>query len=96
MTPTSKPRKVAAQDPAVILTVEDMALLSARLRRNVMDKEQLLAAIAALNSLSIEGAEVVLEPRLLERLKSRCLDKPNFPKWLSEVIVKQLHDYVGW
>ena len=92
-----KPRR--APDPldvALVLTYADLQELSKSMRINVSDKDTLLAAIGRLNRLSVGSVSAQLEPRLLERLKSRCLDKERFPQWLAEVVVKQLHDYAGW
>lgn len=91
-----KAKGAAADDPALVLTHGELQQLGRQMRKNVTDKETLLAAIASLNTLSVDGVPVTLEPRLLQRLKSRCLDKGNFPQWLAEVVVKQLHDYAGW
>jgi hypothetical protein len=99
MMPVKTSRKPAVadfDDPAVVLTVGELQALGKLMRRNLADKESLMAAICMLNEVSVEGATIRLEPRLLQRLKTRCLDKPNFPRWLSEVIVRQLHDFVGW
>lgn len=93
-----KPPKLTPDplDPALVLTHGDLIALGKVMRKNVTDRETLLAAIASLNAVSVEGVQVTLEPRLLQRLKTRCLDKPNFPNWLAEVVVKQLHDFAGW
>ncbi len=94
--PPVKPKPPGPEDPAVVLTVAELAVLGSLLRRNLKDKEDLFKAVQATTSVTVEGAVVILEPRLLQRLKSRCLDKPNFPNWLRDVVIKQLHDYAGW
>jgi hypothetical protein len=94
--PMLKPKEPAPDDPALVLTHADMVGLSKLMKRSVKDRDTLLAAITSLNAVSVEGVQVTLEPRLLQRLKTRCLDKPNFPSWLAEVVVKQLHDFAGW
>ncbi len=84
------------EDPAVVLTHGELAAIGTLLKKNLQDKDALLKAIQGAASVTVEGAVVILEPRLLQRLKSRCLDKGNFPNWLREVILNQLHDYAGW
>ena len=92
----SKPIGPDPLDPAMVLTFADISLIGKMMRKNLSGKEDLLATIASLNMVSVEGVAVTLEPRLLQRLKSRCLDKDRFSGWLAEVVVKQLHDYAGW
>lgn len=94
--PPVKPKPPEPDDPAAVLTVAELAYLGRLLGRNLKDKEALLKAVKATTTLTVEGVPVTLEPRLLERLKSRCLDKNNFSGWLKDVVIKQLHDYAGW
>ena len=91
-----KPPEPDPLDPALVLTVQDLTELSGITRKLVIDKETLFAAVAALSAVTVEGIEIPLEYRLLTRLKSRCLDKENFPRWLRETIIRQLHDFAGW
>ncbi len=84
------------EDPAVVLTHADLDSIGRMLRKNLKDKESLLQAISGVASINVEGVLVPLDPKLLSRLKTRCLDKPNWTKWLVEVVTKQLHDYAGW
>jgi len=86
----------ARMKPAVTLTHDDLAAISVLLMKPVTTKEELLVAITVQNTVTVEGVPITLEPRLLQRLKSRCLDKPNFPRWLAETVTRQLHDYCGW
>lgn len=83
-------------DPALVLTHGDLLMLSKQMRKNLHDRDSLLAAITTMNRFTVDGMAVTLEPRLLERLKSHCLDKPNFAQWLADSVVRQLHDLVGW
>lgn len=96
MSPKMSRKPPSPEDPAVVLTNDDLIQLSKVARRNITDKESLFASVILLNTVRVEGVDVALEPRLLQRLKTRCLDKEAFPGWLREVIVKQLHDYAGW
>ena len=88
--------------PAAVLTHGDVAEIARLLSRNfTLDnsnaiKEELIAAVRSLTSMSVEGVEIKLEPRLLQRLRTRCLKGNDFPGWLREVVIKQLHDYAGW
>ena len=85
------------EDPAMVLTFKDLDTIGRLIRRNLSsDKDALIHAISTLVSIDVEGVSVPLEPRLLSRLKSRCLKRDDWPKWLSEVTVKQLHDYAGY
>src|SRR5262245_3298030 len=89
--------------PAAVLTQADVTEIGRLLHKNLSMhqssndiKEALVAAIRDLATMSVEGTEITLEPRLLRRLRSRCLKGNDFPAWLKEVVVKQLHDYAGW
>lgn len=95
-TKTKKHSEPDPLDPALVLTVEDLNGLSAITKMRITDKASLFFAVTALVAVSVEGIEVPLEYRLLTRLQSRCLDKGNFPRWLREIIIRQLHDYAGW
>lgn len=95
-TKTKKHNEPDPLDPAIVLTVEDLNGLSAITKMRITDKASLFQAVTNLVAISVEGVEVPLEYRLLMRLKSRCLDKDNFPRWLREVVIRQLHDYAGW
>jgi hypothetical protein len=94
----SKPKRLEPDplDPAVVLTFADLDLISRSIRKPVATQEELLAAIQSLTAISVEGIPIPLEPRLLMRLKTRCLDKAAWPGWLREVVTRQLHDYAGW
>lgn len=94
--PKAKPPEPDPLDPALVLTFADLQELGAICRTHLTDRESIVKAMTLLSTVSVEGVKVTLEPRLLSRLKSRCLDKPNFPKWLAQTIVTQLHDYAGW
>lgn len=94
--PPVKLKPPEPDDPAVVLTFADLTEIGLLLKKNLRDKETLVKAIQAASSVSVEGASITLESRLLQRLKTRCLDKGNFHNWLKEVVVKQLHDYAGY
>ena len=85
-----------APAPAVALTREDLIELSLLLRVNLQTKDELFLACQRLSTINVEGQEISLEPRLLQRLHSRCARNQDFGPWLKSVVVKCLHDYVGW
>lgn len=91
-----KPPEPSLEDPAVVLTHGEMQDIGRLLGKNLCDKEGLLKAITAATNINIDGVEVNLEPRLLQRLKSRCLKGQSFPEWLRDVTIRQLHDYAGY
>ncbi len=98
MTATERKVKVpepSPEDPAAVLTYGEMAELSRLLCRNLKDKDHLIKAVQAATTINVEGAKIILEPRLLTRLKSRCLTG-DFPGFLRETIIRQLHDWAGW
>ena len=85
------------QDPAMVLTLEDLEQMGKLCHKNFTgDKEQLLEALTELATIDVQGIQITLAPKLLSRLKTRCLDKANFPGWLKETVIRQLHDYAGW
>lgn len=77
------------------LTQQDINQLAPYLGRNLRTKEDLMIAISNLSTVNCEGVEIVLEPGLLQRLKSRCIRRA-FPEFLSQTIKAQLHSFVGW
>lgn len=101
-TPSKSKRDMDPLAPAAVLTYGDVVEISRLLGKNFPTqgsnevKEALVAAIRGLATMNVEGVEITLEPRLLHRLKTRCLKGNDFPTWLKDVVVKQLHDYAGW
>lgn len=83
------------EDPAAVLTFGEMSELSHLLHRNLKDKDALMKAIQLATTITVQGVPITLEPRLLARLKSRCLTG-DFPSFLREIVIKQLHDYAGY
>jgi len=90
--------QAAAQAVAVVvsLTHDDLLELSPFLGRTVQTKDELFLACQSLSTVTVDGQEVTLEPKLLSRLKSRCIGKQEFGPWLKKVVIEQLHSYVGW
>ena len=82
--------------PIFVLTREDLIELSLLLRVNLQTKDELFLACQRLSTINVEGQEISLEPRLLQRLHSRCAHNQNFGLWLKSVVVRELHAFVGW
>lgn len=81
--------------PVIELTQADLNQLAPYLGRNLRTKEDLMIAISNLSTVNCEGVEIILEPGLLQRLKSRCIRRA-FPGYLQETIKRLLHSEVGW
>jgi hypothetical protein len=96
MPPIRKLAEPDPLDPAMVLTHADVASIARLCRQNILSQADLMKAITNLGTVSVEGVQVTLEPRLLQRLKSRCLIKDGFPGWLRDVVIRQLHDYAGY
>tara|TARA_R110000868_G_scaffold411621_1_gene706462 strand:+ start:4675 stop:5010 length:336 start_codon:yes stop_codon:yes gene_type:complete len=77
------------------LTKAQVALLSAALGKNIMSAEDLVATAEKLSTINVEGVAVMLEPYLLNRLKSRCHPSKKFPEFLKETVIAQLSGYAG-
>lgn len=90
-----KPPEPSSEDPAAVLTFGEMAEIGSLLGKHLKDKDALIKAIHHATTISVEGAKITLEHRLLTRLKSRCLTN-DFPQFLREVIIRQLHDWAGY
>ena len=78
------------------VTLDDSQLkdLSKSLGLNINSSEMLVSRVKAMTALDIDGLEIVLEPALLQRLKSRCV-RQDFQQFLSNEITRQLRAYVG-
>lgn len=90
-----EPDELAEDEFAVILSPDDVIDISKSLGKNIQSAEDLKERCAQVTTLRVDGVEVTLEPRLLMRLKSRCIHR-DFKDFLKEVVVKQLHDYAGY
>ena len=81
---------------AMALTLADVQTIGHALRKNFRDKDDLITSICDSVSISVEDVTISLEPRLLQRLQSRSLDKSSWDKWLSDLVVRGLHDFSGY
>ena len=79
----------------VDLTKEQLTMLSVALGENVRTAEELIRAVQKMSAIRVHNVEIVLEPGLLNRLKSRCL-VPNFSVWLRDEVLRWAHNEVGW
>ena len=79
---------------AMRLSTADVRELSKSLGLNINSSEMLVSRVKAMTALDIDGLEIVLEPALLQRLKSRCV-RQDFQQFLSNEITRQLRAYVG-
>ena len=84
------------EDPAAVLTFEDLQQIGRLCHKNIQDKEQLFEAVTELATIDVQGVQITLDPKLLARVKTRCLNKGDFPGWLKETVIRQLHDFAGW
>ena len=82
----------------VMLRQSHLSELSELLGRNIMDVDDLLLAARNVTTLSVngvEGTDIVLEPYLLNRLKSRCHPTERFPDFLRARVKELLCGYAG-
>ncbi len=91
----SDPFLDSPDDTAMTLSQNDLNRLSALTGKNILTRDDLISQVTFLSCVTVEGVQVALEPGLLSRLKSRCY-KQEFPMFLRETVVKQLHDFCGW
>lgn len=81
------------------LTISDWLALSKSLGYNLSDKDDLLKRVDQLSRLYLMPlGSIVIEPALLTRIRTRytSADKTKFNEWFHKLVVKLLHDYVGW
>ena len=62
---------------------------------NVATKQDLFIYAELLTTCSVEGTDIRLEPKLQQRLRSRCYGSKPFPEFIREVVLKALTDYAG-
>ena len=84
----SSQRSQFALDRASMIELESM------LGRNFRNPQDLVGCIRALKSVAVGGIEVDLSPVIWSRLQSRGKNFPDFDKWLGDVIVRLLEQYV--
>ena len=77
------------------LTKAQVTLLSTALGKNIMSADDLVATAEKLSTINVEGANVTLEPYLLNRLKSRCHPSKKFSEFMKETVIAQLASYAG-
>ena len=62
---------------------------------NVATKQDLFIYAELLTTCSVQGTDIRLEPKLQQRLRSRCYGSKPFPEFLREIVLKALTDYAG-
>jgi hypothetical protein len=90
------PREPEPDDPMFNLSYADVEQIGTALKKYIGDREGLLAAVNAVATINVNGICITLEPRLLERMKTRCINKERWPEFLAEIVTRQLHDWAGW
>ena len=80
--------------PVIELYEDDVRELSKALGLNINSSEMLVSRVKAMTALDIDGLEIVLEPALLQRLKSRAV-RQGFQPFLAAEITRQLRAFVG-
>lgn len=78
------------------LTDEQVHQLSKLVGLNVTTPEALIDRVRMMSQISVNGVPVTLEPGLITRLRSRCLDKSRFPEYVAGEVKRLLHGAVGW
>lgn len=81
---------------SITLTLDDLLSISSILHMQIRDRDSLLRAATMLVTASVDGVDIDIEPRLLQRIKSRCPGGVPFPRFLQDTITQQLHAFVGW
>ena len=80
---------------SIQLLPDQIRALSAATGENFQTAEELVRSVQKMSSIRVHNVEVVLEPGLLSRLKTRCL-VPNFSVWLRDEVLRWAHNEVGW
>lgn len=93
--PNDESAGLGGREPSISLSPADLRELSQTIGVNIRSAEELLRRIKTLSTVSVGGIEIPLEPGLLSRLKSRAV-RQDFPKFLHDEVLRQLHAYVGW
>lgn len=78
-----------------VLDAADLANLSVYLGRNIRKVSELVSAVRAVTTLSVNGTEITLDPYLLNRLKSRCHPTEDFGEFIKRTVKEQLAGYCG-
>ena len=86
----------AAKVRGFMMEPSDLRDIGKILSTNIATKQDLMIACEIAAQISVDGIDIRLEPRLLQRLKSRCIGNRLFSEFLKETVVKGLHDFAGW
>ena len=81
-------------DACIILVESDIRELNRALSHNLTDEKDLIAVVKKLTTISVNGMEITLEPKLLHRLHTRCV-RGGFEAWFRAEIIRMLNGYVG-
>lgn len=82
---------------AIVLNQADINALSKSLGRNVQTRDELLKAVSNMATIQVGGSEVLIEPYLLTRLRTRFPKRTDaeFHAALSVEIIRQLRTFAG-
>ena len=86
--PQPKPR-------GFMMEPSDLRDISKLMGVNIATKQDLFIYAELLTTCSVEGTDIRLEPKLQQRLRSRCYGSKPFPEFIREVVLKALTDYAG-
>ena len=92
--PTNEQIQSHLDEHGISLSHSEVQELSKALGLNINSSEMLVSRVKAMTALDIDGLEIVLEPALLQRLKSRCV-RQGFQPFLAAEITRQLRAFVG-
>jgi hypothetical protein len=81
---------------AATLSHGDLAEFSRILGKNIRGPADLLEQCKKLSTIRTEGVEIVFEPGVLQRLKSRCPTGVPFSAFLCKQVNDWAHAFVGW
>lgn len=91
---TKSTTKPSTDSKQVVITDQERREIERLIAKNITTGQDLIASLIRLASVNVDGATLSLEPRLLERLQSRCIGM-SFDKFLELTIKRLLEEYAG-
>lgn len=88
---TTKP---STDSKSVFISDSERREIERLIAKNITTAQDLISILHRMVTVDIDGLQVSLEPRLLERLKTRCIGMP-FEQFLHTTIRKLLREYAG-
>jgi hypothetical protein len=85
--------KVSSEKP-VVLSDDERREIERLIAKNITTGQDLIAILRRILVIDLDGLDIELQPRLLERLKTRCIGV-SFDEFMKRTVKRLLEEHAG-